>query len=77
MLNEILLIIVAALFVALIFARHLTAIINYVLNLRSSHVGVRVMSRKRFSDVETGQPFEVWQGVNGFRLALVSLILKF
>ena len=76
MLNLILLSIVAVLTVALIFARPLATAINYLLNFGGSHTGVRIIVRKQFSDVETGEQFQVWQGAYGIRVALASLLLK-
>jgi hypothetical protein len=65
------------LILAFMFARQIETIINFLLNLTPRHAGVRVMARRQFVDVETGAPFEVWNGVSGIRLAIVSAILKF
>lgn len=75
--NTILLLIIGALFVALIFARQIAGVINYLLAFNSRSAGARVLQRRELVDVETAERFDHWQTVNGLRLAVISLILKF
>jgi hypothetical protein len=37
---------------------------------------VRVFYPRTFIDTETAEPFEVWRGATGFRLILISFLLK-
>lgn len=41
----------------------------------AARVGVKVMTRREFVDTVSGEPFEVWSGVRGLRLLLISKLL--
>jgi len=76
MLNQVFAVIFFVLLVSFVFAKQLAFIINRILQANERSTGVRVYNRKTFRDVKTAENFDVWQGVRGFRLVLISLILK-
>ena len=41
----------------------------------AARVGVKVMTRREFVDTVSGESFEVWSGVRGLRLLLISKLL--
>lgn len=75
-LNEAFIIIFATLSLALIFSRQLHVLIVRIQTLNERSTGVRVYNCRTFRDIETMENFQVWQGVKGFRLAIISLLLK-
>lgn len=57
------------------FPHPLQYIINRALNGAPAK-GTRILTRQEFIDVDTGEQFFVWQGANGVKVWLASLILK-
>jgi len=76
MLNQIFALTMFVLLTAFVFAKQIAAVINHVLQANERSTGVRVFNKRTFRDVNTRESFDVWRGVTGFRLVLISLILK-
>lgn len=74
--SEIFALTIFVLLTALVFSKQITAVLNHVLRANERSTGVRVFNRRTFRDVNTAESFDVWRGVTGFRLTLISLILK-
>jgi hypothetical protein len=70
------LILVAAALLALTYTSTFHKFVAYAFR-KHSHTGVRILRRQAYRDVETQEVFETWSTVRGFRLRLVSTILKF
>jgi hypothetical protein len=76
MLNQIFALTMFVLLTAFVFSKQIAAVLNHALQANERSTGVRVFNRRTFRDVNTAESFDVWRGVTGFRLTLISLILK-
>lgn len=73
--NTVLISLIIVLTLALIFSKQLYAVIDRV-QTRERYSGIRIIVRRDYWDVNTGQKFQTWSSARGLRFFLVSLLIK-
>jgi hypothetical protein len=76
MLNTILLSLIALLFILLAFPKPLHRVLVYIQLASVRSTGAKLIVRREYVDVNTGQPFESWRQVSGWRLAVAKFVTQ-